>query len=117
MTRAETDERDGARIREPGERKQMTVTSSHGPERKDDMILLAEKKMSGEAIEQYVNPLIRQRLEILAREGWEADGPMDALALWRQGRLACRRDSSFWMDNHTYTLASVTIRLRRINIP
>ena len=84
-------------------------------ERKDDTIRLAGEKMSPRAIEEYVNPLIRRRLQVLAHEGWEADGPVDVLTLWRQGRLAGRGYSSFFMDRHTYTVTSVTFRIRSIS--
>ena len=92
----------------------MALASAPRREGRDDTIRLSGKKMSPEAIEQYVNPLIQQRLALRAAEGWEADGATDAVSLWRQGRLACREHASFWMDTCTYSVTSVTIRVRRI---
>lgn len=90
------------------------VTAALRLERKDDTIRLTGQDMELEAIEQYVNPLIQQRLRTLVRQGWEADGETDVRTLWNQGRLVCREHSSFWMGKHTYDLTSVAIRLRRI---
>lgn len=84
-------------------------------EPRDVTIPLIGEKLSPEAIERYVNPLIQQRLQVLITEGWQAAGATDVLTLWRQGRLACREHASFWMDTHTYTVTSVTIRVRRIS--
>lgn len=84
-------------------------------ERKDDTIPLTGDKMGSDEIERYVNPLIQERLRTLFREGWEADGATDILTLWRQGRLASREHTSFWLDKHTYDLKSVTLRVRRIS--
>lgn len=91
------------------------VTTTPWLERKDDTILLTGERMSPEAVERYVNPLIQQRLQVLLQDGWEADGAADVLTLWRHGCLACREHSTFWMDKRTYTLSSVTVRLRRIS--
>jgi hypothetical protein len=89
-------------------------SSSPRLERKDDTIRLTGEKMSQEAMEQYVNPLIQQRMQMLVQEGWEADGTVDLMMLWRQGRLACREHASFWLEAHTYSPTSVTVRVRRI---
>ena len=93
----------------------MTVAVTPRREGQDDTIPLAGEKMSTGAIEQYVNPLIQQRLAVLALEGWKADGATDVLTLWRQGRLACREHASFWMGTSTYSVTSVTIRVRRVS--
>lgn len=92
----------------------MTVISPE-LECRDETIRLTGEKLSPEAIEQYVNPLIQQRLQVLERAGWQADGATDVLTLWRQGRLRCREHASFWHDKSTYSVSSVTIRLRRIS--
>ena len=84
-------------------------------ERRDETIHLTGTGMSREAVEQYVNPLIAQRVLTLGRQGWEPDGATDALSLWRQGRLSSRRHTSFWLDNHTYDPICVTLRVRRIS--
>jgi hypothetical protein len=99
--------RDGAR--------RMTVSAPPGREGRDETIRLTGEKLSPEAIEQYANPLIQQRVALLAKEGWKADGATDVLTLWRQGRLSCREHASFWRDTSTYSVTSVTIRLRRIS--
>ncbi|HLJ66614.1 MAG TPA: hypothetical protein VKX16_04570 [Chloroflexota bacterium] len=65
-------------------------------------------KLSPEAIEQYVNPLIQQRLQLLVRAGWEADGATDVLTLWRQGRVSAREHASFWRDTSTYSVTALT---------
>ena len=90
----------------------MTAAATPRREGRDVTIRLSGEKMSSEAIERYVNPLIEQRLQMLAREGWEADGATDVLTLWRQECLACRDGSSFWMGPSTYAVTSVTIRVR-----
>lgn len=95
----------------------MRAPTEQWRERKDDTIPLTGEKLSPEAIEQYANPLIQQRLAVLAQAGWEADGAVDVPTLWRQGRLACREHASFWNDTRTYSVASVTVRVRRMSTP
>src|SRR5579862_9191577 len=106
-------------VLEPGspqtdERKRMMIEPPPWQERRDATIPLTGHRMDPEAIERHANPLIQQRLRTLAREGWVADGATDVRTLWQQGRLVCREHASFWEDKHTYTLSSVTIRVRRI---
>lgn len=80
---------------------------------RDETIGLLGKEMSPAQVEQYVNPLIQQRLKMLIGYGWEVGGATDARTLWRAGRLACREHASFWQDAETYDLTSVTIRIKR----
>jgi hypothetical protein len=91
----------------------MTAAATPRREGRDVTTRLNGDKMSPGGVERYVNPLIEQRLQILARDGWEADGATDVLTLWRQGSPACRERSSFWMGPSAYAVTSVTIRVRR----
>lgn len=84
-------------------------------ERKDDTIRLGEREMGLEAIETYLTLLISERLRRLAVEGWEADGATDVGSLQRQGRLVWHEHESLWSGKRTYTLTSVSIRVKRIS--
>jgi hypothetical protein len=88
-------------------------TDSPLTERRDLTISLTGKGMTPAAVAASVDPLIREQLQRQTLEGWEVDGSTDVFTLWRSGNLRCRENSSFWLDNRTYSPVSVTLRLRR----
>lgn len=68
--------------------------------------------IKNQSIENEINRAIARKVQDLASEGWEPEGPYMIRDLSRAGQLSYRKKESLFGSN-TYYLDSVRLRMRR----